>query len=456
MSAPVRIIDVARVIEGRKLDRFNYGLIALSWFITVFDGFDMMMIGFTAPYMRDALSLDEIQLGHIFSAGIFGMMLGGFLFAYIGDRIGRRRTIVTTAFVFGFLTLATAFARNYETLLILRFLDGLAIGGMLPLAWALNIEFVPARMRSTVITVIMMGYSLGSALAGPVTVWLAPHHGWEGVFVFGGLGSLACAVALVLFLPESIRFLTSKRLRPELIAARLNRLQPDLAASRADQFVLGDERPDLGHFTIGKLFEGRLALLTPLLWLGYIASTLAVYFNSNWGPIVYEDLAFSRDTAAYAASFSGFMGAMLGLLLMRFTDRKGPFSVAFYPMLAAPILLVVGLVPLSQGAFLPLSILAAMLVSGGHFGILSIASVYYPSAIRANGGGWATSVAKIGGIVGPIIGAYVLASGMPIVRSFAILALCPAILVLCAIGIGLVVRGGDRARALSNDPVSVS
>lgn len=443
MSAPVRIIDVARVINERKLDRFNYGLIVLSWFITVFDGFDMMMIGFTAPYMRDELKLDEIMLGHVFSAGIFGMMLGGFLFAYIGDRIGRRRTIVTTAFVFGFLTLATALARDYETLLVLRFLDGLAIGGMLPLAWALNIEFVPSRMRSTVITVIMMGYSLGSAMAGPVTVWLAPHYGWEGVFVFGGVGSLVCAVALVLFLPESIRFLTSKGLRPELIAKRLNRLQPGLDARPSDQFVLGDERPDTGHFKVGKLFEGRLALLTPLLWLGYIASTLAVYFNSNWGPIVYEDLAFSRDTAAYAASFSGFMGAVLGLLLMRFTDRKGPFSVAFYPMLAAPILLVVGLVPLSHTAFLPLSILAAMLVSGGHFGILSIASVFYPSAIRANGGGWATSVAKIGGVVGPIIGAYVLSSGMPIVRSFAILAICPAILMICAIGIGLVVRRGD-------------
>ncbi len=456
MSAPVRIIDVARVIDERKLDRFNYGLIVLSWFITVFDGFDMMMIGFTAPYMRDALKLDEIQLGHIFSAGIFGMMLGGFLFAYIGDRIGRRRTIVTTAFVFGFLTLATALARDYETLLVLRFLDGLAIGGMLPLAWALNIEFVPARMRSTVITVIMMGYSLGSALAGPVTVWLAPQHGWQAVFVFGGVGSLVCATALVLFLPESIRFLTSKRRRPDLIAARLNKLSPELEASPTDQFVLGDEPPDLGNFTVGKLFEGRLTILTPLLWIGYIASTLAVYFNSNWGPIVYEDLAFDRDTAAYAASFSGFMGAMLGLALMRFTDRKGPFAVAFYPLLAAPVLLVVGLVPMSQALFLPLSILAAMLVSGGHFGILSIASVFYPSAIRANGGGWATSVAKIGGILGPIIGAYVLASGLPIVRSFALLALCPAILVICAIGIGLVVRRSDSTPAVAAAPVMAS
>lgn len=445
MPAAPRTIDVARVIDGRGLDRFNYLLILLSWLITVFDGFDMMMISFTAPYMRDELRLDKPMLGNVFSAGILGMMVGGFAFSYIGDRVGRRRTIVAAAFAFGLLTLATALARSYEALLILRFADGFAIGGMLPLAWALNIEFVPKRMRATVITIIMMGYSLGSSLAGPVTVWLAPHHGWEAVFVFGGICTLACAIALAIWLPESIRFLTSKALKPDIVAATLNRLSPALEARAEDRFVLGDEQTDTGNFTVGKLFEGRLAILTPLLWLGYIMSTLAVYFKANWGPIVYEDMAFSRETAAYVSSFSGVMGAVLGLTLMRFTDRFGPFAVAIYPLCAAPVLLAVGLLPMNPQLFLWLSVISTTFVGGAHFGILSIASIFYPSAIRANGGGWATSIAKLGGIGGPIIGGYVLSSGMPIVRSFAILALCPAILAACAIGIGLIVRRGNPA-----------
>lgn len=455
MTGSPRTIDVARVIDERRLDRFNYLLILLSWLITVFDGFDMMMISFTASYMRDELGLDKLMLGNIFSAGILGMMIGGFAFSYIGDRVGRRRTIVAAAFAFGILTLATAFARSYEALLVLRFADGFAIGGMLPLAWALNIEFVPKRMRATVITIIMMGYSLGSSMAGPITVWLAPHYGWEGVFVFGGAGTLVCAVALALWLPESIRFLTSKRLKPELIAATLNRLSPQLGARPDDRFELGDERADTGNFTVAKLFQGRLAILTPLLWAGYIMSTLAVYFKANWGPIVYEDLAFSRETAAYVSSFSGLMGAVLGLALMRFTDRFGPFAVAVYPLCAAPVLFLVGMVPMDPQVFLWLSVISTTFVGGAHFGILSIASIFYPSAIRANGGGWATSIAKLGGICGPIIGAYVLSSGMPIVRSFAILAVCPAILAACAIGIGLIVRRHNPAH-VATDPVSVS
>jgi AAHS family 4-hydroxybenzoate transporter-like MFS transporter len=442
--AGARTIDVSALIDRRGLGPFNYKLIALSWLITVFDGFDMMLISFTAPYMRDELGLSTTMLGNVFSAGLVGMMAGGFFFAYLGDRIGRRKTIIVAAFAFGILTTATAFAQTYHELLILRFLDGFAIGGMLPLAWALNIEFVPKRMRSSVVTVIMMGYSFGAAIAGPITVWLAPHHGWEGVFLAGGLGTLVCAVLLLIGLPESVRFLTSKGRNPALVAATLNRLDPKLGARAEDEFVLSDERKQTANFRPSQLFEGHLKWLTSLIWLGYLVSSLAIYFKANWGPIILEELKFGRDTAAYASSIGGVLGAVAGLTLMRFTDRKGPMAVAVYPLLAVPLLLFVGLVDVPPAVFLTLSIIGVGLVGGAHFGILSICGVFYPSAIRANGAGWATSVAKLGAIVGPVIGAAVLASGVPVVRTYALLAICPAILAACAFGIHRIVRNQKR------------
>lgn len=456
MTTENRTIDVAKLIEGRKLGSFNYSLIAVSWLITFFDGFDMMMIGFTAPYMRETMALDELMLGNVFSAGLLGMMLGGFVFAYLGDLLGRRKSIIWAAFAFGILTFATGFAETYEVLVILRFCDGFAIGGMLPLIWALNIEFVPKRMRSTMVTVIMMGYSLGAALAGPVTVWLAPLYGWPAVYFFGGACTLASAAVLTFTLPESIRFLAAKGLRPDIIAATINRMDANANVSAQDHFVLADEQRDPGNFRMGKLFKGDLKVLTPLLWLGYTASTMAVYFTSNWGPIVFEDLDFSRDTAAYVGSITSVLGAGLGLALMQFTDRRGPFFVAVYPLIAFPVLLFIGLATMGADLFLLLSVLGISLVGGAHFGILSIAGVYYPSAIRANGAGWATSIAKVGGIAGPIVGGYILASGLPIVRSFAVLAICPAILMLCAIGIGGTVRRrrSDTLPAYSDAVVS--
>jgi AAHS family 4-hydroxybenzoate transporter-like MFS transporter len=441
MASMPKTVDVSALINGRRLGPFNYRLIVLSWLITVFDGFDMMMVGFTAPYMRDELGLSKPMLGNVFSAGLVGMMLGGFLLSYIGDRVGRRPTIVAASVAFGILTAAVALAGSYHALLALRFFDGLALGGMLPLAWALNIEFVPSRMRSTVVTVIMMGYSLGAAIAGPMTNWIAPHHGWQGVYLAGGIGTLFCAAALWIGLPESIRFLVLKGQRPDLVRRTLHRIDPTINISVTDQFVLSDEiKPDR-NFRVGQLFRGDLRLITPVLWLGYFASSLAIYFAVSWGPIVVEELKFPRQTSALVASAGSLLGAVAGLLLMRFTDRRGPGSVAVYPAICVPVLLAMGFGLIPREAFLAVVILSALLISGGHFGVLSIAGIFYPSSIRASGAGWATSVAKFGAILGPVLGASVLSSGMPIIRSYALLAVCPAILCLCALGISAVVRG---------------
>ncbi len=440
MASMPNTVDVSALINGRRLSAFNYRLIVLSWLITVFDGFDMIMVGFTAPYMRDQFGLSKPMLANVFSAGLVGMMIGGFLLSYVGDRVGRRPTVVASSFAFGILTAAVALAGGYHALVVLRFLDGLALGGMLPLAWALNIEFVPGRMRSTVVTVIMVGFSLGSAIAGPMTNWIAPQHGWQGVYLAGGIGSVLCAVALWIWLPESIRFLVLKGDRPQLVRSTLQRMDPTLDLSAANRFVLSDEERPQRNFRIGQLFRGDLRLITPLLWLGYFASSLAIYFAVSWGPIVVEELQFPRHTAALVASTGSLLGAAAGLLLMRFTDRRGPGSVALYPALCVPVLLALGLGLVPRAQFLAVVITSTLLISGGHFGVLSIAGVFYPSAIRASGGGWATSMAKFGAILGPIAGGAVLSSGIPILRSYALLAVCPAVLCLCGLGIASVVR----------------
>jgi AAHS family 4-hydroxybenzoate transporter-like MFS transporter len=451
MSTAVRTVDVSAIINGRRLNGFNYGLIVLSWLITVFDGFDMMMVSFTAPFMRDEFGLSKMMLGRVFSAGLVGMMLGGLCFSFIADRIGRRPTVVIAAVSFGLLTTATGFAGSYQALLALRFLDGLALGGMLPLAWALNIEFVPMRMRSTIVTIIMMGYSFGTFVAAPMTNWIAPRYGWQGVYVAGGVGTLLCAAALWLKLPESVRFLVTKGLKPDVVAKTLRRMDPRSDYTSADRFVLSDEPKVERQFGVSDLFVGPLRVITPLLWLGYIASSLAIYFSASWGPIVLEDLKFPRATAALVASFGGLLGAVAGLALMRFTDRLGARAVAFYPALAIPVLLMQGLDLVPVQLFLAVNILGALLISGSHFGILSIAGIFYPSAIRASGAGWATSVAKIGAILGPIVGAAVLSSGLPIIRSYALLAVCPAVLFACALGIHMVTRSSSQPEVVLVD-----
>ena len=451
MTGSPRSFDVSAFLNDRKLSPFNFVLIVLSWLITIFDGLDMTMISYTAPYIQDDLGLTKSQIGNIFSFGIGGAALGGFLFSYMGDRLGRRPAIIIAAYSFGILTCAMAFAHNYQQLAVVRFLDGLAIGGMLPLAWALNIEFVPKKMRSTVVTSIMMGYSIGAASSGPITNWIAPRYEWNGVFLAGGVATLICAVILHAALPESVRYLVARGGDPELIAKVLRRIDKTLDVSGADSFVLSDERRSTGNFSVAMLFQGDLKLITPLIWIGYGISSLGIFFMTSWGPLLLEYLEFPRRTAALISAVNGLLGAGMGLALMRFTDHFGPRAVAVFPALAAPVLILLGLGFIPHSVFLVGIIVGSILITGGHFGIQSICGIYYPSAIRASGAGWASSISKGCGVLGPIVGAMILSSGLPLLTIFAFLAVCPAILVLSALAIARVVRNRDKTLPAKGD-----
>jgi AAHS family 4-hydroxybenzoate transporter-like MFS transporter len=131
---------------------------------------------------------------------------------------------------------------------------------------------------------------------------------------------------------------------------------------------------------------------------------------------------------------------------MRFTDTRGAIAVAVLPALAVPTLLAMGLLRLGGGAFLFLSFFNTMFIVGAHFGIHSIAGIFYPSAYRANGAGWATSIAKIGSILGPLVGGIALSSGMPVKVMYAFLAVCPLV-----VGIGIFIVGRIQQRTLQQN-----
>ena len=203
-------VDVSAVIERQKLSGFLVALVVTSWIITFFDGYDMNVIGFAAPYFAKEFDLSRVMIGNVFSAGTFGLLVGGFLFGYLGDKVGRRPAIIASTLSFGLFTLLISLVKSYQWLLLLRFCVGVIAGGMLPLTWALNIEYAPRRYRATVVTLIMIGYSLGTALGGPIANALAPHDGWQSIFVLGGVLSLISGCILFVTLPELIRFLASQ------------------------------------------------------------------------------------------------------------------------------------------------------------------------------------------------------------------------------------------------------
>ena len=134
-------------------------------------------------------------------------MIGALVFGPLADRIGRKKIIILSTLAFGIGTLVTAFVQDVNTLLAVRFLTGLGLGGAMPNTIAMTSEFSPHRRRATMVMVMFCGFSIGAALGGFLAAGLIPYFGWRSVFFVGGIAPLLLVPILALRLPESVRFL---------------------------------------------------------------------------------------------------------------------------------------------------------------------------------------------------------------------------------------------------------
>lgn len=434
------MIDIVQFVENQKFGGFLLKLLLLSWIVTFLDGMDSNFVSFAAPYFSAEYHLTHAQTAQVFSVQQVGTLIGGLFWVYLGDIVGRRPTIILSTLAFGLLTAAFQFATGYESLVVLRFLDGIPLGGMLPLLWTLNIEYVPKSYRATIVTLIMVGYSAGIAVSGPLSIWLAVW-GWKGGFVIGGLAAVVSAGLLFWTLPESPRFLVSKGCDPERVAKLLQRILPNCVIPENGQFVMSDEPERKKRFHPGLLFEGPLLRITPLIWISYIASSFAMMLMLNWTPIIFEALNYTREQSAMAATWMTVMGLVAALLLMRFTDTKGVIAITVMPAFGALLLLLAGTINVGATSFVILVAMIGFFVAGGHFGMHSISGIFYPSSYRANGAGWATSIAKIGSIAGPLAGGWLLSTPLPVKNLYAVLALCPLVFAISIFVVGQLHRG---------------
>ena len=432
-----KTLDVTAFFEGTGVTRFHIWLLVLSSFVTLFDGLDFSLISFTLPYLRDELHLTASMMGLVTSAAFLGQMIGSLAGSYLADLYGRRPVIIWCTLLGAAFTFVTGFASGPWMIIGLRLLGGLAIGGLLAPAWSLNIECMPTGKKATAVTIIMLGFSIGGSVAGQVTNLLAPEHGWQAVFFVCGAGTMALAVILLFTLPESARWLVAKGKPAPLITKALGRFDPAAADIPYTGFALPDERKTRGESPWAKtadLFRGTLAFITPVIWFTYFFSSFAIYMRVSFSVVFLEMLGVDRIEGTNIGSVGALVGAVGGVLLLAFTERRGPVWIALAPLIGVPAMLAVGWGLTGGPWFVPVIMLGTIMVGIGHAAVISMTTIYYPSAVRSTGGGWASFVAKFAAVAAPLLGAaWFLHDRAAVLRGYAFTGYC-----LAGVAVGVV------------------
>ena len=410
------VVQVSRLLDESGLTSFHIKLLIWSFFIVLIDGYDIAAIAFAAPHLVRAWGISPAALGPVFSASLFGILFGSALFGWIGDRYGRKAALIGANLLFGVFTLAAAFATSLEQMFWLRLLAGLGIGGVIPNVVAINAESAPRRLRATLALIAVGCVPIGGAIPGFVTALFVPQHGWQILFLLGGIVPIAIAIVGAFGLPESIKYMTlheSQRPRMEkLIAA----IRPDFRVPPDARFVVEDEKQFPG-FNPAYLFRDGLALITPLLWLLFALNLMGFFFLLSWTPTLLSAAKLPPSAAPLAGAMLQVGGTVGSLLLCGWLQRHRFLAIAILLVVAVPVVGSIGYAGLtSQTALLTATFLAGFCVLGVQSGINVVGALIYPTSLRANGSGWQLGLGRIGSIVGPLVGS--LFVGMPVERLY--------------------------------------
>lgn len=394
-------------VDGQQIRGFNIKLLVWSFLAMFADGFDLNSLGFAAPALSELWGVERSAMGPVLSANLVGIFLGAPLLGWLGDRYGRRPVIIGGVLLFGVMTLLMAWSSTLEQMMVLRFIAGIGIGGIMPNTISLNSELAPKRFRSTLIVLMFLGITTGSMAVGLVAAYFIESQGWQILFHIGGLLPIVIAICLVFTLPESLKYLATRPDRHDELIRTARAMRPDLDIGDTDSFqnppIITGSRGDFSE-----LFKGGLALITPLLWICFCIALMANFFLNNLIPLIYDQYGIPAQEAALVATWYHAGGILGGLLISVLLDRMGFSIVVILFALAIPLMALLGMGSLPFEALAMISGLVGVAVLGAQFGNNASAGLLYPTSVRARGVGVALSIGRFGSIIGPAAGAMLL------------------------------------------------
>jgi AAHS family 4-hydroxybenzoate transporter-like MFS transporter len=373
----------------------SLALLGVAFALVMIDGYDLFIVSFVAPLIAKDLHLSFVNIGTVFAAGLAGSMVGGLLLGQIADRAGRRPALLVSLATAGVATLLCSHAHSFGAFAALRFVTGLALGGLLAAIVPLVAEHFPPQRRSAAVTVMFIGYPLGAVVGGAITALLI-DHGWRNLFLGAGVVTLLL-VPIGLILRETLYV--------------------------SDAPSDGPQRKLFRWPFIALFAEGRF-------WTTVIASfaifclLLVTYLLNSWTPLIAARSGFSAQTAAWCGvllNLGGVIGALTSTLLV---GRFGVFKVVTLMVAGGSFAVaLLGFLYGSVGALYSGLAVIGLLVIGGQQNAPAISVQLYPQRMRSAGVGWQFAAGRFGSILGPIIGGRLLAANVSVQSLFMLIAI---------------------------------
>ncbi|KWV48526.1 hypothetical protein AS156_18855 [Bradyrhizobium macuxiense] len=401
--------SISARIERIPFSSWHIRILGIVGAAHFFDAFDSLAIAFVMPALVALWSLAPSNVGILIAAGSVGQLIGAIGFSWLAERFGRREALRWSIWLVSIFSFACAFTWSYASFFVCRLIQGVGLGGELPVGVTYINELAQSMSRGKIVLLLQFCFAVGVVIVSFAAVWIVPHFGWQWMFVLGTAPALL-ALFLRHLLPESPRWLASKgRLKEaEEVVSRLERaakLHDEDSSALVDLGVspVTAEQPSkwielFSRQYIGRTFYNSLAMLCT----SFTGSGLLV-----WMPTIYNTVYKAPLADALAISlYSTGVGLVVCLLAAFIIDRIGRRLTFIMGFLGSGITML-ALYGLAQSASLAMIVTLASIglffITFNLLGAVLYAAEIYPTRMRALGTGLASGWLRVGSITGPII-----------------------------------------------------
>lgn len=396
-------------INNTPMSGFQVLAVTVCLAINMLDGYDVLVMSFTAPFVAEEWALSQTVTGWLLSASLIGMALGSLFLAPLADLYGRRRMTLLSLTAVTAGMLASAAAANYPQLIALRFFTGLGIGAMLASLTVVVSEYSSDRRRTLALIILQAGFPAGAMIWGIVAAPIILGYGWRWAFVFGGvLSGLMIPVAMA-FLPESLDYLLSSRTPNTL--EKVNRTLKRMGKTMVRELgTITQAKP--ARAKLNQLFRHGRGRNTLLIWVCFFCTLLVFYFFMSWTPKLLIDAGLSEQVGLSGGIILN-AGAILGGLALGLLASRIRLNwlQSGYALMGGVLMIAFGAYAGELFTALTLAFLVGLFGTGCIMGAYAAVPQMYPPEVRTTGTGVAIGVGRWGGVAAPTAAGMLLDTG---------------------------------------------